>query len=498
MSAATAPSAVPGAPARPRPRLLPRPDGRSARPAALRTRVRRPGREPGGPHASPLLRLLTVAAVIVVSLLGLSAGTASAHAALTGSDPKDGSVVATAPKAVTLSFSEQVSLGKNAIRVLAPDNERVDSGKIADVSTSSRASYRIALRSGLADGTYTVAWQAVSADTHPVAGAFTFSVGAPSKTSAQVGGQGGGGGLVGVLYGAARYFSYAGFVLLIGGAAFVLVCWPGGAAARPMQRLVVRGWITFTAATLALLLLRTPYTGSGRLSDVFDLAGLQDVLATKEGAALVSRLLLLGAAAVFVAVLFGAYARRGEEAAPGADGAPAADGARGGGGPGAGSGNRDLAFGLGAGGAVVAAGLAATWSLSEHASTGIQTALAMPVDMVHLLAMACWLGGLAALLVALYRAPAIGARAVRRFSALAFWSVVALVASGLYQAWRQLGTFSALTSTSYGRLLMIKVGLVVVVVVIAYFSRRWTARLAEAPEGAGAAEAGADAAATAG
>ncbi|WP_329460226.1 copper resistance CopC/CopD family protein [Streptomyces sp. NBC_01497] len=449
----------------------------------------------GGPPATPLLRLLTVAGVLVATLLTVFAGTASAHAALTGSDPKDGAVVATAPKAVTLSFSEQVSLGKKAIRVLAPDNKRVDTGKIADVSTASRASYRIALGPGLANGTYTVAWQAVSADTHPVAGAFTFSVGAPSKTTADVGGQGVGGGLVGVLYGVARYFSYAGFVLLVGGAAFVLVCWPRGASARPLQRLVVRGWVTFTASTLALLLLRSPYTGSGKIADVFDLGGLQEVLGTKEGAALVSRLLLLGAAAIFVAVLFGAYARRGEEGAQ--EEAEAAREERAehgepgptGGGSGPGAERRDLAFGLGAGGAVVAAGLAATWSLSEHASTGIQTALAMPVDMVHLLAVACWLGGLAALLVSLYRAPSIDAAAVRRFSTLAFCSVVALVASGLYQAWRQIGTFSALTSTSYGRLLMIKVGLVVVVVVIAYFSRRWTARLAAAPV---AALAGAD------
>ncbi|MCA1222078.1 copper resistance CopC family protein, partial [Streptomyces sp. 8L] len=286
-------------------------------PAAARP-ARGRGRAPGGPPATPLLRLLTLVGVLAVAVLTVFAGTASAHAALTGSDPKDGAVVATAPKAVTLSFSEQVSLGKNAIRVLTPDSKRVDTGAITDVSTKSTASYRIALRSGLANGTYTVAWQAVSADTHPVAGAFTFSVGAPSKTSAKVSGQSAGGGIVGVLYGAARYFSYAGFVLLVGGAAFVLVCWPRGASARPLQRLVTGGWITFTAATLALLLLRTPYTGSGKLADVFDLSGLQGVLGTKEGAALVSRLLLLGAAAVFTAVLFGAYARRGgdgEEAA---------------------------------------------------------------------------------------------------------------------------------------------------------------------------------------
>nr|MDT0526416.1 hypothetical protein [Streptomyces sp. DSM 41633] len=140
-------------------------------------------------------------------------------------------------------------------------------------------------------------------------------------------------------YGIARYAAYAGFVLLAGGAAFVLGCWPGGARARPMQRLVVRGWLTLTAATLAMLLLRNPYTGSGKFADAFDLDGLQAVLDTKPGAALVSRLLLLGAAALFIAVLFGTYARR-EDAIE----------------------KKDLTFGLAVGGTVVAAGIAATWA----------------------------------------------------------------------------------------------------------------------------------------
>ncbi len=68
----------------------------------------------------------------------------------------------------------------------------------------------------------------------------------------------------------------------------------------------------------------------------------------------------------------------------------------------------------------MAAGLAATWAMSEHASVGLQAGIAMPVDIVHLLAVATWLGGLTALLVALYRAPAdtpVAASAVRRFSA---------------------------------------------------------------------------------
>ncbi|MFE1957507.1 copper resistance protein CopC [Streptomyces sp. NPDC059479] len=409
-----------------------------------------------------LMRLLLVTTVLLGTVFTVLSGTASAHAALTGSSPEDGAVVASAPKDITLTFSEQIAMGDNSIRVLDPTSKRADTGKIRDLSEAGAVRYGVGLRPGLPDGTYTVAWQAVSADSHPVSGAFTFSIGAPSETTATVPIEEAGGGLVGTLYGAARYVSYAGFILLVGGAAFVLGCWQRGASVRPLQRLVVQGWLALTAATLVLLLLRNPYTGSGELGDAFDLDGLQDVLATKTGAALVSRLLLLGAAALFVAVLFGAYAKREsprdeEESKE----------------------RKDLTFGLAMGGSVVAAGIAATWALSEHASTGIQTGLAMPVDVLHLLAVAVWLGGLTALLVALYRAPFIDSAAVGRFSRTAFLSVVVLAATGLYQSWRQVGSWSALWETSYGQLLLVKVGLVAVLVAIAWFSRRWTGRLAE-------------------
>ena len=135
------------------------------------------------------------------------------------------------------------------------------------------------------------------------------------------------------------------------------------------------------------------------------------VLQTKPGAALVSRLLLLAAAALFIAVLFGrtlAPRRRtragggGETRATSTLVGPRAIG---------GSGRRRR--------------LAATWAMAEHASTGIQPGMAMPVDVVHLLAVAVWLGGLSALLVALFWAPATARRtaAVRRFSRVAFGSV---------------------------------------------------------------------------
>lgn len=405
---------------------------------------------------APRLRTLLLLLLAVTGALLAGASPASAHAALTGSDPAQGVVARTAPSQVSLTFSEKVAMSDDSVRVLDPRGKPVQTGSPANVRGTT---YSVKLKSGLAKGTYTVTYQVVSADSHPVAGAYTFSVGAPSRTVVTGTAPAAGGGVVGGLYAFGRYVSYAGFIVLAGGAAFVLACWQRGAGVRAVQRLVVGGWIALTAATLWLLLLRGSYTTSGAFADVFDLDLLGQVLQTKTGAALVSRLLLLAAAALFVAVLFGTYTRR-EDATE----------------------KRDLTFGLAVGGVVVAAGLATSWAMAEHASTGLQPGLAMPVDVVHLLAVAAWLGGLTALLTALYRAPAeqpVEAAAVRRFSRLAFGSVLALVLTGVYQSWRQLGSWSAFTETRYGQLLLAKIALVAVLVGIAGLSRRWTGRLTD-------------------
>ncbi|MFI0090645.1 copper resistance CopC/CopD family protein [Streptomyces bobili] len=406
---------------------------------------------------APRIRTLVLLFLAVTGALIAGTGQASAHAALTGSDPAQGTVVDKAPTQVSLTFSEQVSAGADAVRVLDPKGKRVDTGEPSAVGGTT---YSVPLHSGLPDGTYTVTYQVVSADSHPVAGAYTFSIGAPSATSVSASTREAGDGAVGGLYGFGRYMSYAGFIVMVGGAAFVLGCWPAGTGVRALQRLVISGWLALTSATLFLLLLRGSYTGSGKLGDIFDLELLGQVLQTKTGAALVSRLLLLAAAALFIAVLFGAYDKReGEE-------------------------KRDLTFGLAIGGTVVAAGLAASWAMAEHASTGLQPGIAMPVDIVHLVAVATWLGGLCALLVALYRGDTpVGSPAVRRFSQVAFGSVVALVVTGVYQSWRQLGSWSAFTETRYGQLLLIKIGLVALLVGVAWISRRWTNRLGETAGG---------------
>ncbi|MFG2579978.1 copper resistance CopC/CopD family protein [Streptomyces malaysiensis] len=421
---------------------------------------------PAGPTATrsrttaTARRLTAICGTLLAALLcalSVGASSASAHAALTSTDPADGSVVKTAPREVTLNFSEGVLLSGDSVRVLDPKGKRVDTGKTAHVGGKSSTA-AAGLHSGLPDGTYTVAWKAVSEDSHPVSGAFTFSIGAPSKTTAKVSTGGESDSTVGTLYGIGRYAAYGGFAALVGGCVFAGLC----RSSRPVRKIAVGGWVTVFTATLLLLLLRGPYTDGEGIGGVLDLGRLGDVLSTKPGAALLSRLLLLGAAAIFLAVLFGSYTRRTGDAE--------VDARR----------RQDLAFGLGFGGTVMAVGLAATWAMAEHASVGLQRQLAMPVDVIHLIAVGVWMGGLASLAVTLRAGEPIERAAVRRFSRLAFGSVVALVVTGLYQSWRQVGSWSALTDTEYGRWLLVKVGLVAVLVGIAAVSRRWTGRLTDA------------------
>ncbi|GAA2355490.1 copper resistance protein CopC [Streptomyces cuspidosporus] len=414
------------------------------------------GRPALGPTARRLLSICGALLTALLCALSVGASPASAHAALTATDPADGAVVKTAPSQVRLTFSEGVLLSRDSVRVLDPDGKRVDTGGPAHVGGRSSTA-AVALHSGLPDGTFTVAWKVVSEDSHPVAGAFTFSIGAPSKTKAKVPSDAGPDTTVETLYDIGRYAAYGGFAALVGGCVFAGLC----RSSRPVQKVTVGGWVTLFSATLLLLLLRGPYTDGKGIGGVFDLGGLGDVLSTKPGAALLSRLLLLGAAAVFLAVLFGSYARRAADADPRR--------------------RQDLAFGLAFGGTVVSVGLAATWAMAEHASVGIQSALAMPVDVVHMLAVGVWLGGLGALVATLRAGEPIERAAVRRFSRLAFGSVVALVLTGVYQSWRQVGSWSALTGTDYGRWLLVKIGLVGVLLAIAAVSRRWTARLADGP-----------------
>ncbi|WCH92167.1 copper resistance protein CopC [Streptomyces moderatus] len=375
--------------------------------------------------------------LLVLFLLG-GTGPASAHAALRATDPEDGSVLKSAPRDITLTFTESVGLLEDSFRVLDPDGRRLRTGE-PEHARGGAETATVTLPAKLAEGTYTVAWRVVSADSHPVSGAFTFSVGKPSLTTATVDTGPTEDPATKSLYNIARYLAYLAVALLIGTATFMAVCRPPDAPV--LHRLLKAGWWTLLGATLALLVLRAPYeSGEGPLG-ALSADSVTRTLTGRPGEVLLARLALLLVAALYLLRL-----------------------AR-------------LRKPFGWAGAALAVGLAMTWAAGEHASAGIQVPVAMTSSALHLLATAVWLGGLTALLVTLYRARLTPA-AVTRFSRVAFVSVTVLVVTGVYQSWRGLGSWDALTGTTYGRLLTLKLAAVVLLLGAAALSRRWTARLA--------------------
>ena len=79
---------------------------------------------------------------------------------------------------MTLEFSEAVSVSLGGVRVFDSSGTRVDRGNSLTGETASDVV--VGLEDGLADGTYVVTWRVISADSHPIHGGFVFSIGTPS------------------------------------------------------------------------------------------------------------------------------------------------------------------------------------------------------------------------------------------------------------------------------------------------------------------------------
>ena len=372
------------------------------------------------------------------TLIGLqiwTAGPAQAHAELIGTTPPNGAHLDTAPAQVTLRFSEAVTPVRDGMRLLGPDGRTLRSGQ----PHADGGAVTFSLPGGLGDGIYTVAWRVISEDSHPIEGAFTFSVGAADRGPALMDvpaspGQPG----LGVAFGVVRWLGYAGAAALAGGVGFLLLCWPAGWADRRARRLLHGGWAGSVVAAVAAFLLQGPYAAGASAAHLADRELLSETLHTTYGVAVLVRIGLL---AVAGPALLRPASRRTRAAL-----------------------------------AVAVAGMLATWPAAGHAHVGRQAAAGFAADALHLAAMVTWLGGLAMLLIcalpwARHRGRLAAAATASRFSRVAFGSVMVLVVTGTYQAWRIVPGWDTLASTAYGRLLDLKVAGLAVILGFAAVSR---------------------------
>lgn len=400
----------------------------------------------------PTRRLLAAAAIIGAVLVG-SAAPASAHAILESTDPPSGAAFDVPPRAITLHYDESVQASLGSVRVFDAQGHLNDTARPIHPGGDGKT-IRVELPH-LAQGSYVVTWRVISADAHPVRGAFTFRVGAANENvdsltqrllSAQ-----GGSTTVGVLYAVARFAIFASLVLLVGAATFLAIVWPDGRRVALATRLVWGAWWGALVSTVLGFALQGTYGAALPLTDALKPDVWSDVWHARYGKVAVARVVLLVLVLPLLRVLLARRDRDQHDAS-----APAS-----------------LPSWWPPVAALVALGLVFTPGLAGHASTGRWVPLALPADALHVGAVSVWLGGLVVLALALLRytdADTLAAT-VQRFSRIALVAVIVIVVSGAFQAVRQVGTLNALTSTDYGRLLLAKLVAFAGLVVVAAFSR---------------------------
>jgi copper transport protein len=390
------------------------------------------------------------AALVALALVLLGGSPAAAHAELVETDPAEGAVVETAPEAVTLTFNEPVRLTSQEIAVYDAGGDPVASTAGA---TGAEVTVGLTDAAGLEDGTYVVSWNVLSGDGHPISGALTFSVGAPSADVAAPPEPESSSAVVTVLRDVVTVASLVGLLVGAGLAFFTALVLPRSWAGTDVRRRLRRVLTVAAGVGAAGAVLQVPIASVyGQGLELGDLVAAFDPgLVTNE---LVSAALVLLGLALAV--------RSSSDAAP----------------------DRTTGWLLVGGAGLALAGP----SLVGHTRAYAPSPLLVAADVLHVVAGAVWLGGLVGLLLSL-RALAgrevLAAQALARFSTTAGGVLLAVALTGTFLGWRIIGSWGGLVGTAYGWLLLGKVAIALVVAGLGGWNRWRTLPAVEAAAGFG-------------
>ena len=376
-----------------------------------------------------LRRISGAAITSTVLALTFIPGIASAHAILESSSPEASALLASSPKEVRLDFDEQVEATLGDVRVY--DSEQREVSKSNTVRSSSDPSVVTADVPTLQNGVYVVVWRVVSADGHPVTGAFPFEIGTKStgtsvalleevlnrtETTSPLGNP------MSIL----RLLGFLGLILLIG---CVSLLWRSSLLGTARVRKTLRySSVSIAVSSLGLLLMQGPYTAGKSWGSLFDSVLIGDVMQTRLGLALLVRFVCAIAWAVVALTASASVTRR---------------------------------WRIG----VVATAVVtiATYAASGHQSAGTLPGIFVPLDMIHLAAISTWVGALLALAVVSKNNNV--ENEAKRFSQMATWSMPVVVVTGVVQGLHLMGGISTITQSNFGKLLLLKTLLVGAVVV---------------------------------
>jgi copper transport protein len=386
------------------------------------------------------VRRASLLALAAAAALALPAA-AWAHAGLVRTEPSASRTVNSPPSRVLLSYTEPIEARFAIVSVTDAAGKQVTAGSPQSAPGAPQTLLTPLRR--VPEGWYLVFWRVISADGHPVRGAFTFAVGpnpgpppqfqVPSLSETAT--------TTRLLV--SRWVVFLSLLAALG--LFVLRAVVARSVVRVVPGTSLRPLSLAFGAALGVALVAVPLyvvftTAQFTLRSAFDLGAIVPAARAsgfgRDYLELELVLALFGLAA-FVAL----YLDRPERP------------------------QRSVVE-LVALPAALLAGAAALVlpALAGHAGQKAPRGLSLPLDIAHMGAAAIWLGGLIGLVVfwlsvGSARRIAALAHVVPRFSAVAFCSVLVLVGTGIGSAFLELPTFATLWETSYGQALLVKIGL---------------------------------------
>jgi len=423
------------------------------------------------------VRRSVLCALLVLAVLAVSAAPTWAHASLVSSTPRSSGHVADSPTKVVLRFSEPVQvLNRSDVSVVDHNGQKVDIGAPRTAPGDPRQVI-VPLHSPLVPDSYTVRYRLVSADSHSIVAAIVYATGGARLRPPVWDGSGGLSDTSPIAV-AARVLELVALGLLLGLIGFRMLVWdPAVAGAdglpaserenalRGGRRLFWRAfWALTVVAGIAEATVLTAKSAivfhTGLLAAALDPAAASHLISASRFGDLLG--LRYAALIVLAAVAFSSWTvETGGAPSPGRRGPLAAMGL------------------LGVAALTLLAG-------QGHASQAPLAPLQVTADAAHLAGAAIWVGGLPCLAAVLLRAPralpdagrTLASAALRRFSRLAVWCVVAIAVTGLVRAMGELSSPLELATTGYGRSLVLKSSLLLPILVLARRNRRLVARLA--------------------
>lgn len=356
-------------------------------------------------------RVIGVGMVLGTALTLVLSGVAFGHSLPQSSMPSPGAQLTTSPTQVSIVFGERPDPKLSTIKVLDTSGAVVTSGPTA-AAPANPAELVVPLKADLPDGVYTVAWRTVSAvDGHLATGSFAFGIGvAPPANGSGSGSTTSAGPSAAAIF--ARWLLYLGLVSLLGLAVFGAVVAPRTPGA--VRRILPVAWLIAAVGTGLVIVVQLGDAG----------VDLGNAFSTSFGPGIVGRIVPIVVAGVAVAVAAVGRSR----ARP----------------------------------ALVVIGLAATGAmladvLLSHAAAGDNVGLDVLIQVIHVVAVGLWLGGLLGLVVNLRGEPnEATARMASRFSRLATVGIATVALTGLLRAIAEVGTINNLVSTDFGHLVIAK------------------------------------------